>query len=27
VKFKPSQLLRRAINGEKVSDDEIDKEY
>ena len=27
VKFKPSQLLRRAINGETVSDDEIDKEY
>lgn len=27
VKFKPSQLLRRAINGEKVSEDEIDKEY
>ena len=27
VKFKPSQLLRRAINGETISDDEIDKEY
>lgn len=27
VKFKPSQLLRRAINGEKVSEDEFDKEY
>ena len=26
VKFKPSQLLRRAINGEKISDDEIDSE-
>ncbi len=27
VKFKPSQLLRRAINGEDVSDDEIDRDY
>jgi integration host factor subunit alpha len=27
VKFKPSQLLRRAINGEIISDDEIDKDY
>ena len=27
VKFKPSQLLRRAINGEKISEEEMDKEY
>jgi integration host factor subunit alpha len=27
VKFKPSQLLRRAINGETISEDEIDNEY
>lgn len=27
IRFKPSQLLRRAINGEKISDEEIDKEY
>ena len=24
VKFKPSQLLRRAINGEKISDEEVE---
>jgi integration host factor subunit alpha len=27
VKFKPSQLLRRAINGEIISDEEIDRDY
>jgi integration host factor subunit alpha len=27
VRFKASQLLKRAINGETVSDDEIDKDY
>ena len=27
VKFKASQLLRRAINGETISDDEVDREY
>ena len=27
VKFKPSQLLRRSINGEKISEEEMDNEY
>jgi integration host factor subunit alpha len=27
VKFKPSQLLRRAINGETITDEEVERDY